>query len=310
MNVLNELLTSVVPLYGFIILGYVANRWLGLVSKPISKLLLYVLIPLVIFDNILKAEMTQLAVAMSIIFLLAALMNIPARLAGRHFGKEINQDLLNCSYSYFNIGWFGIPVVMALFGEEKMPLIISAYMGNVLYGDTIGYYLISRSKDLPVSDSIKNVLKIPAIYALIIAIIANVVGFKMPESLEPVTKGASWTLSALGMMIIGITLTQVDFKKVNYKQFSKLMAVRYVAAALLLGALVWLESMLVGQLESDEQKLMLLMATFPIAANLVVFASFLDTETENASVLVAFSSIISLVLVPIGCLLLFQTSGS
>ncbi|GAB3977472.1 hypothetical protein GCM10028806_39040 [Spirosoma terrae] len=306
MNVLNELLTSVVPLYGFIILGYVASRWLGLKSKPISKLLLYVLIPLVIFDNILKAEPAQLATAMSIIFLLAALMNLPAQLAGR-LGGDINQDLLRCSFSYFNIGWFGIPVVMALFGEEKMPLIISAYMGNVLYGDTVGYYLISRSKDMGVGDSIKNVLKIPAIYALLAAIIANAYGFKMPESLEPVTKGVSWTLSALGMTIIGITLTSVDVKKVDYRLFSKLMAVRYVAAAVILGALVWLESVLIGQLEGDEQKLMLLMASFPIAANLVVFATFIDTETENASILVTFSSVISLFLVPAACLLLFQS---
>ncbi|MCK8493312.1 MULTISPECIES: AEC family transporter [Spirosoma] len=307
MNVLSELLTSVVPLYGFIILGYVASRWLGLKSKPISSLLLYVLIPLVIFDNILKAEPAQLATAMGIIFLLAALMNIPAQLAGRRLGGDINQDLLRCSFSYFNIGWFGIPVVMALFGEEKMPLIISAYMGNVLYGDTVGYYLISRSKDMGVGDSVKNVLKIPAIYALVAAIIANAYGFTMPESLEPVMKGASWTLSALGMTIIGVTLTAVDVKKVDYSLFSKIMAVRYVAAAVILGALVWLESIVLGKLEGDDQKLILLMASFPIAANLVVFATFIDSETENASILVTFSSIISLFLVPATCLLLFQS---
>lgn len=306
MNVLNELLTNVVPLYGFIILGYVASRWLGLKSKPISSLLLYVLIPLVIFDNILKAEPAQLATAMSIVFLLAALMNIPAELVNRRFGGDVHPDLLRCSFSYFNIGWFGIPVVMALFGEEKMPLIISAYMGNVLYGDTVGYYLVSRSKDMDVKDSIKNVLKIPAIYALIAAIIANAYGVKMPESLEPVMKGASWTLSALGMIIIGVTLTAVDIKNVAYSQFSKIMAIRYVAAALILGLLVWLESLVIGQLEGDEQKLMMLMATFPIAANLVVFATYIDTETEDASILVTFSSIISLFLVPAACLLLFR----
>ncbi len=306
MNVLNELLTNVVPLYGFIILGYVASRWLGLKSKPISSLLLYVLIPLVIFDNILKAEPAQLATAMSIVFLLAALMNIPAELVNRRFGSDVHPDLLRCSFSYFNIGWFGIPVVMALFGEEKMPLIISAYMGNVLYGDTVGYYLVSRSKDMDVKDSIKNVLKIPAIYALIAAIIANAYGVKMPESLEPVMKGASWTLSALGMIIIGVTLTAVDIKKVAYAQFSKIMAVRYMAAALILGLLVWLESLVIGQLEGDDQKLMMLMATFPIAANLVVFATYIDTETEDASILVTFSSVISLFLVPAACLLLFR----
>ncbi len=298
MNVLTKLLAGVLPLYGFIIAGYLASRWLGLKSKPISKILLYVLIPLVIFDNILKAELSQLAIVAAIIFLLALLMNGPALLAGRFVGKDMNQSLLSCSYSYFNVGWFGIPVVMALFGEEKMPLIISAYMGNVLYGDTVGYYLVLRSKDLPISDSLKNVVKIPAIYACIAAIIANLQGFKLPENLEPITKGASWTLSALGMLIIGITLTEVNFKKVDYAKFGKLLGIRYVAAALLLGALVLLESAVIAQLKGEEQKLLILIASFPIAANLVVFATFLDTETENASLLVALSSLISLVLVP------------
>ena len=308
MNVLNKLLANVLPLYGFIIAGYFASRRFGLESKPISKILLYALIPLVIFDNILKAELTQLAIASAIIFLLAVLMNGPGLLAGRYAGNDMNQNLLSCSYSYFNVGWFGIPVVMALFGEEKMPLIISAYMGNVFYGDTVGYYLVSRSKDLPVSDSVKNVLKIPAVYACVAAIIANLTGFELPDSLEPITKGASWILSALGMLIIGITLTEVDFKKVDYAKFGKLLGIRYIAAALLLGGLILLESAILSQLESDDQKLLLLIASFPIAANLVVFASFLETETENASLLVALSSLISLLLVPVACLLLFQGS--
>jgi malate permease and related proteins len=306
MEVLSKLLTNVVPLYLFIGAGYAASRWWNLPSKPISKILLYVLIPLVIFDNLLKAELSQVAIVSGIIFLLAALMNGPALLAGRYYGKDIEQNLLSCSYSYFNIGWFGIPVVMALFGEEKMPLIISAYMGNVLYGDTVGYYLISRSKDLPVSASVKNVLKIPAIYAGAAALIANALGVEMPENLEPVAKGASWTLSALGMLIIGITLTEIDFKKVDYARFGKLLGVRYGTAAVLMGFLVLAELLLIKQLDGDEQKLLLLIPSFPIAANLVVFATYLETETEDASLLVALSSLISLILVPIACLLLFQ----
>jgi hypothetical protein len=307
MDVLGELLRSVLPLYGFIGVGYAASRWWGLKSKPISKILLYVLIPLVIFDNILKAELTQLAIAAAIIFLLAVLMNGPALLARRFAKDQLNPNLLNVSFSYFNIGWFGIPVVMALFGEEKMPLIISAYMGNVLYGDTVGYYLVSRSKDLPVSDSVKNVLKIPAVYAFLAALLANAVGWELPHDLEPVAKGAGWVLSALGMLIIGVTLTEVDFKKLDLRLFGKLMGIRYLAAAVLLVGLILLEAALIGELDGDEQKLMGLLATFPIAANLVVFASYLESEEENASVLVALSSLISLVLVPVGCVALFGT---
>ncbi len=166
MEVLNKLLTSVVPLYLFIGVGYGASKWWGLKSKPVSKILLYVLIPVVIFDNILQADIAQLSIVVTLVFALALLMNLPAWLTHRYLVKDLNKYLLFCGFSYFNVGWFGIPVVLALFGEKQMPLIISAYMGNLLYGDTIGYYLMSRSKDLPVKDSVLNVIKIPAFSGL------------------------------------------------------------------------------------------------------------------------------------------------
>ncbi|QCR23177.1 AEC family transporter [Pontibacter sp. SGAir0037] len=306
MDVFNKLLTNVLPLYAFIGAGYVASRWFGLKSKPVSWVLLYILIPIVIFENIVDADLNQFLVVAAIVFALCLLMSLPAWLTHRYLVKDFNKYLLSCSFSYFNIGWFGIPVVLALFGEEKMALIISAYMGNVFYGDTIGYYLVSRSKDLPVMASVKNVLKIPAIYACIVAIAANLLGFELPESVGPVMEGVSWVLSALGMVMIGIGLTEVKFKKVDYKMFGKILGVRYVIAAILLGLLVLGESGLVGQLEAEDQKLLLLIPLFPIAANLVVFASFLDTEKENAALVVSLSSIISLILVPVACVLLFQ----
>lgn len=306
MDVLSKLLTSVLPLYLFIGAGYGASKWFGLKSKLLSKILLYVLIPVVIFDNILQAEITQLLIVVTIVFTLALLMNLPAWLTHRFLVKDLNKYLLFCSYSYFNVGWFGIPVVLALFGEKQLPLIISAYMGNVLYGDTIGYYLVSRSKDLPVKESVKNVIKIPAIYACAAAILANLWGFKMPEFLSPGMEAVSWILSALGMVMIGIGLTQVNFKETDYKMFGKLLGVRYVAAAILMGLLVLGEMAVIGQLKPDEQKLLLLIPAFPIAANLVVFASYLDAEKENSALLVSLSSIISLILVPIACVLLFN----
>jgi len=306
MNVLSKLLSSVLPLYAFIGAGYAASRFFGLKSKPVSSILLFFLIPVVIFYNLAKAEISQLLVVAALVFALGLLMNIPAWFSQRFLAKDFNRPLLLCGFSYFNIGWFGIPIVLALFGEEQMPLIISAYMGNVFYGDTIGYYLISRSKDLPIKESVKNVVKIPAIYACVAAVCANLLGFEMPESVSGVMDVVSWILSALGMVIIGIGLSHVDFKKADYRTFGKILSVRYLSAAAIMGLLVWLELTIGGQLKADEQKLLLLIPAFPIAANLVVFASFLDTEKENASLLVSLSSLISLIIVPIICVLLFQ----
>ncbi len=306
MEVLSKLLTSVVPLYLFIGAGYLAAKWWGLNSKFLSKIMLYALIPLLIMHNILQADMAKLLIVVTIIFSLALFMNLPAWLTHKYIAKDFNKYLVYCGFSYFNIGWFGIPIVLALFGEKQMPLMISAYMGNVLYGDTIGYYLMSRSKDLPVKDSIKNVIKIPAIYACIVAIVANVMGFKPPEAISPIMEVVSWVVSALGMVLIGIGLTKVNLKETDYKLFSKMLGVRYVTAAIIMGLLVLGEMLFVQQLKPDEQKLLLLIPAFPIAANLVVFSSYLDTEKENSSLLVSLSSLISLIIVPLVCVLLFN----
>ncbi|WP_420152303.1 AEC family transporter [Siphonobacter sp.] len=305
MEILQELLRKVLPLYGFIILGFFAARKWGLQSKWISKVMLYALIPLIIIENLLKADLAETAVIGAIVFILASLMNLPAMLTTRFLAKDLNPNMLKSSFSYYNIGWFGIPVVMALFGDEQMPLIISAYVGNALYGDTVCYYLMSRTKDIPVKESVLNVFKIPAIYACVLAIVLNVLEVEVPESMEVVGDVVSWVVSASGMLLIGITLEKIDFKKIPYATFAKILSVRYIAGAIILVALVFLEKGLIGRLDENQSKLMLLLASFPIAANLVVFATNLDTEKENSALLVGLSSIASLVLVPAVCLVLF-----
>jgi malate permease and related proteins len=92
---------------------------------------------------------------------------------------------------------------------------------------------------------------------------------------------------------------------VNYRLFSKILGIRLVSAPLLMALLLWGESQLVGQLEPEAQQLLMLASGFPIAANLVVFASFLESETENAATLVALTTFVSLILIPVVAYFMF-----
>ncbi|KGE13059.1 AEC family transporter [Sphingobacterium deserti] len=305
MEVLQELATKVLPLYIFMLIGWGLKKKWDLSSRWISKLLLFLLIPFLIVENLLKADLEETAVIGSMIFLLALAMNLPALLTKKFVGDDFDGNLLKGAFSYYNIGWFGIPVVMALFGEEQMPLIISAYVGNALYGDTIGYYLMSRTKGISVKEAATKVFKIPAIYACILAIGLNVANVKLPEEAESIANVVSWVVSSLGMLIIGLTLGTIHFKKIAYAALGKILGMRYIAGALILILFVLAEKQFIGVLDEDQSMLMLLMGSFPIAANLVVFASFLETEEENAAVLVGLSAIVSLFVTPAVSLLLF-----
>ena len=305
MEIGQELATKVLPLYAFMMIGWVLKRKWDVGTRSISKLMLYVLIPFLIIENLLKADPQETVIVGSMVFLLALAMNLPAMWIQRSVGKDFDGNLLKGAFSYYNIGWFGIPIVMALFGEEQMPLIISAYVGNALYGDTIGYYLMSRTKGLSLKAAIGKIFKIPAIYACVAAALLQVADVSLPHPVEAVGEVVSWGVSALGMLIIGLTLGSIKFKNIAYVSLTKILGSRYIAGALFLGLLIFAEHQFIGTLDGDQMKLMLLLASFPIATNLVVFASYLQTEERNTAVLVGLSSITSLALAPLVSILLF-----
>ncbi len=305
MELLQELATKVLPLYLFMFVGWGAQRKWDIDSRWISKSLLFVFIPFLIIENLLKADLEETAVIGSMIFILAFAMNLPAILCKKIIGKDFDGNLLKGAFSYYNIGWFGIPIVMALFGEKQMPLIISAYVGNALYGDTIGFFLMSRTKGISPKEAVLKVFKIPAIYACAVAIGLNMANVALPKEMEEVANVVSWIVSSLGMFIIGLTLGAIDFKQVAYKSLGKIMGLRYFVGAVFLIILVLIEKNFIAILDEEQSMLMILMASFPIAANLVVFASFLETEEEHSAVLVGASSILSLILTPALSILLF-----
>lgn len=298
MSIIAELATKVLPLYGLVVVGFFLNRRFKVPEQYFSAALLYVLLPILVVDNVMQASSTQLAVIPPLTFLLATLMNIPARLAARTIAPDYDKNLLASTFSFFNVAFFGIPTVTALFGQEQLTTVICAYIGTALYGDTIGYYLVARTK-LPVGQAVSKVFKIPLLYAFLIGLVLNLNGVKSPQAWSPVLDGLGWIVSAVGMLMIGFNLSGVTLKTVNYVSLVKITAARTVGAALLMGGLLWAEYTWIGELERKSQQVLMLIPFFPVAVTVTVFASFLETEEESAASLVAFTAFVSLLLVPL-----------
>ncbi len=109
----------------------------------------------------------------------------------------------------------------------------------------------------------------------------------------------SWIVSALGMMIVGLHLTEVDFKKLNVPYFGKLLGFRTLTAILIAGAIIGGEYLIWESLESEDYLMLILIPFLPVASNISLFASYLETEEERFSLVVVLSIGLSLILVPI-----------
>jgi len=81
------------------------------------------------------------------------------------------------------------------------------------------------------------------------------------------------------------------------------LGVRAISAVIITAALMALEYWLIDGLDKEQRQVMALIPLFPIAANLAVFSSFLKSQEKEAALLIVFSMVLSLILVPLGALI-------
>ncbi len=296
MSALGNIAAALLPLYGVILLTWAFGARVPWAAKLCSKVLVFGLIPLLVIDKVLGAEIRQLMVIPPLMFVVSALMSIPAYRLAKRLDGDFDPKLLSASFSFFNVAFFGVPVSQALFGEVGVSTVICAYIGGALYGNTIGYFLIARTKEGTRTAATKA-LRVPLVYVVIGSIIAKWGGVTMPEAAAPIVSIAGTLVSVLGMAVIGLNLAETGRDDWRPKLMTRILAVRQIAGLILLGAALALEAAFVGILSPRDRVIVGLVALFPIASNVTLFATLLDTNRKAAAILVALSSAVSLVLV-------------
>ena len=157
---------SLFALFFYVLFGYFLAKIWKEATVYISAILINFLVPVVIFFTIIKTQKDMIYVVTSCIFC------ISMYLLSRFFiKKEGYPSILQVYFSYYNIGWMSIPIGIYLFGENSVPITISAYMGGIIFGSTVCLYSLNTiSKDIKMSP-LKKLFNAPPFIAFIIAFI-------------------------------------------------------------------------------------------------------------------------------------------
>lgn len=296
MSELGNIAAALLPLYGVILLCWAFGARVPWAAKLFSTILVFGLIPLVVIDKVLGAETRQLMVIPPLMFMVAAVMSIPAYRLAKRLGDDFDPKLLSASFSFFNVAFFGVPVSQALFGEVGVSTVICAYIGSALYGDTIGYFLIARTKE-GTRKAATKAFRVPIVYVILGSIVAKSAGATMPEAATPIVSIAGSLVSVLGMAVVGLNLAETSRSDWRPKLMARILTVRQISGIVLLAVALAMEAACLGILNPRDRVIVGLIALFPIASNVTLFATLLDTNRKAAAILVALSSFVSLVLV-------------
>ena len=158
-------MTIFLPIF-YLFIGLLSGRLIWDPKPRLSLLLTKFIIPIVIIYNVSTQFSSMGLVLISTIVLMSVMLIA---------GKVLKVSPVNSlCFSYLNIGWLGLPIASSLFGSEAATIVISAYIGSSIIGNSVGAYILSGS-----SFSIKKLLMMPPVIALLIGFALLPIGDKI-----------------------------------------------------------------------------------------------------------------------------------
>ena len=264
-------------------------------SKVLANLLLMVVNPMLAIVSLQTEYSAHLAQGLLVAYLLAFLTHLVAAILSTVLIRSTgNPDcgIDRFASMYSNCGFIGIPLVQSILGNEGV-LYLTAYMTVFnFFSWTHGIMIMTGTFSLK---ELKKGLLSPMIFASILGVVFFFGRIHIPYLLLDSMNYVAGMNTPLAMMIAGISVAQTDLSGMLK---NKKMYLISLLKLLVLPAIV-LVGLAAAHLPSTVACTILVAAACPVAATGTAFALRFQKNYRYASELYAFSTIASLVTIPL-----------
>ena len=303
-------LGSIFPIIVMIAIGYILRKrhWFHhTFSENVSKLITNVALPCSIFYSVLKyLDMNVLKeLSNRLIFTFASVIigYVTAYIVIKIF--KIRRGRRGVFYNAVvnaNTIFIGLPLNMALFGEEASKYYLMYYITNTISIWTLGYILLendsTEEKEGKGGFNPKKLLS-PPLIAFVAAFIVLVLGISIPKPLVETTKYLGNIVTPLALLYIGIVLADAGLHSINFDLDTILALLgRFVFSSIVMVALLKVAGQFM-QLDSLEIKTFVIQSAAPVFAALPILTNQTEGDIEYATNVVTTSTILFVVVIPV-----------
>ncbi len=299
MDIFLTLFFALLPLYGLIVLGFIAGRWLEVDRHSLAQLVLFIFLPIMLFGFIADLELKASYALLPVLIysVQASVAFIILALGRRIFGDNRANLLAMCS-SMGNTGFFGLPLVVFLFEAQWVALYMFVMIGGAVFEATVGYYLAARG-NFSAREALIKLMKYPSIYAIILALIVNLTHTPLPEAFYIYWGYFKGCYVVAGMMILGVALAHMKGLVFGKRFMTVTLIGKFVLFPLLMGGFILLDKVFLGWFALEIHQILFVMAIVPPAAGVAAFATQLDLRPEKAATTVLIGTIFALFYIPV-----------
>ncbi len=282
----------------FMAVGYIFCRSKGIAgntSKVLSQVLMNVVLPGLCFktfsQNVTRANLRYNLKFFIAGALLTAIMFAMAYPLGRAFSKKENTvDIYRYALCVPNVGYFGYPLVQAVFGEQALVNAMVFTIPINLFIYTVAQYMLDPEKKF----SLRKLLN-PTVISMALGLAAGLSGIKIPGIVNEICGSAAVCMSPLAMIMTGFVLAKVPIGKLlaNPKAYLVSLLRLVVIPAALFGI------MRLIKIERELTFIATAMYAMPVGLNAVVFPEAFGGDSKTGAQVCFISTVFALLTLPL-----------
>lgn len=287
-----QTLFSILGIYLFIAVGFGA-KWAfkeKIDDRTITLISVYFLQIFLTFWGLLKRPIdTDLLFAPTLylgITLLSLLLMIP--LARMLFTDTKERSIATVAALIGNTGNLGVPLGIAVFGEESVPYTTLINLVNIFVVYTIGVFYYSRG-EFSVRGSLMNILKLPVLWAALVAIFLNLIHYVPSPAVDKTLMMGAYASMTMQLVLFGIYLYGIKLSEINLRLTAWVGSTKFLLIPLLTFAVLQYVDM-----EPMVKGILFLELLVPLAVANVNLASLYNCAPRTATVQVFVTSVLFL----------------
>jgi len=281
-------------------IGWFDDRSSELLVNLVVKISMPMLLMYNLILNYTRSELIQAASALLVPVLSLLLCHFFSILAC----KLINVDksrigafrtMFLCSNTLF----MGLPINLALFGEESIPYVFMYYVVNTTFFWTLGAYEMAKDGDsingkLFSLESIKKVLS-PPLIGMAVAVFLILLGLNPPGFLMDTFKYLANMTTPLSMLFIGISIYQTGLTNIK---LNRDMAMIFLGRFILSPMSILLFSFIfpIDRLMRD---VFVIQSAMPVITSAAMVAKSYNADYSYVSIMVTVTTLACVIIIPL-----------
>jgi len=295
---MSSIIFSILSIYVFILVGYVAKMVFKdqINDKTITLINVYFLQVFLTFWGLLirPIDISLIYAPSAYFFVVVIAMSISSFFAHKLFKDKKEYSIAMVAAMIGNTSNLGIPLNISIFGEESIPYTTIVNLVNIFIVYTFGVYYYSRGT-FDIKTSLKNIIKLPILWAAIIAITLSTNGYKPSEEVMKMLMMGAYASITMQLFLFGIYLYGTKLKEISKKLVGWVLTFKFIILPLF--AFIILHNL---DLEPMVKGIVFIELLMPLAVANVNISSLYDCKPKVVTALVMITSILFLGIIFIG----------